>query len=103
MIGWNNLIITMLRALKNINDEHSIDIIINNLEEKFGRLRVSLCVEFVDDFDVDERNSIWRNIQSIIQTIEKATEHVCIHCGEQGKLRNKNGWLETLCDECLKK
>jgi hypothetical protein len=58
-------------------------------KEKFGRMRVYLDVGTPDD----AYHACW--------LAESMSGKVCEVCGEDGLVREKNGWLTTRCDGCF--
>ena len=60
------------------------------IKEKFGALRLN----------VESKTINWRAFQEIKHAAELESETVCEVCGAPGKLRENNGWYETLCDRC---
>ena len=60
------------------------------IKEKFGALRLDARSETIN----------WRAFQEIRRAAEVESEMVCEVCGAPGKLRENNGWYETLCERC---
>lgn len=60
---------------------------IRQVKEKFGTLR----------FYTDPHDN--RDLEALIRFGELLSHHICEETGKDGKLRNLNGWLKTLCDE----
>lgn len=88
--GWYPLLIPILEYIVKYNSEHEDKILITQVKEKYGELRVYV------DHGTDE----------LFDMIDDATDksiEVCEVCGKPGKLRDIHGWLYTRCDECAKK
>lgn len=59
------------------------------IKEKFGGLRFYT-------------NGTFREIDKMIEDAEDESFKICEECGANKniKMRNNNGWLKTLCDDC---
>jgi len=91
--GWFDLIYRICEEIDGFYKVNKADI--NNLrilqiKEKYGGLRF-----YIGSY-IDEE-------QNIIDFYEEKSYHVCELCGKEGKLRIKNGWYTTVCDECKDK
>lgn len=62
------------------------------VKEKLGTLRIHPC-------EIKEGLS-WKDFASIVDEAQKASATVCEICGDPGELRNKQRWIQTLCDRC---
>lgn len=87
--GWNDLLLDLFRDLDvafredNVNPDH---ILLSQIKEKFGGLRVYLSPETV-------------KVEEVIRKYEELSYTVCEVCGKPGKLRDDQSWWRTLCDE----
>jgi len=59
----------------------------SQVKEKFG----SLCFYMTSSTE---------EMQDIIENFEKRSSKVCEICGNEGQLRNDNGWYSTACEDC---
>lgn len=80
--GWNELVDNLIQELNKINQDWEI----SQIKEKFGGLR------FYAHNTNEKQNEL-------IRRAEEVSYHVCEVCGEQGKLRDDLGWIQTLCDK----
>jgi len=81
--GWYDLIDYLCGAIK----EHTYDsdeVTVDQVKEKFGRLRFYLSRE--DDV-----------MHGMVSMAEHMSGQICEICGNRGKMRT-NGWMVTLCD-----
>lgn len=83
--GWWPILEKYIPQILAIDPEAQIEV-----KEKFGTLRIWAGSEKVE----------WSEFTNIILEAEKASETVCEICGEPGKLRPKQRWIQTLCDRC---
>lgn len=90
--GWHKLIDDLSRDLEQwmIDNPKEEPIIVCQIKEKFGGLR----------FYVDGGNS---ESQQIIDKAEDASLTICDTCGGNGKSREINGWIHTICQDCYLK
>ena len=82
--GWYDILDNLCGAIK----EHTYDgddLYVDQVKEKFGRLRFYLSRE--DDV-----------IHGMVTLAEYMSGHTCEMCGERGTMSTK-GWMVTLCDE----
>ena len=90
--GWWPLIDECIEELeKEVNKGKLKAIVILQVKEKFGGLRVYLSGETED-------------ISRIVRRYEILADHVCEVCGEfwTAKNRVKGGWYKVLCSKCAK-
>ena len=81
--GWYDILDHLCGAIK----EHTYDsdeVTVDQVKEKFGRLRFYLSRE--DDV-----------IHGMVSMAEYMSGHTCEMCGERGTMSTK-GWMVTLCD-----
>lgn len=83
--GWRELVEQLCYDLK----DFPIEVV--QVKEKFGGLR------FYIDTKSDE---IYDKATKIIHEAEAKSFVICENCGMHGNLRNKHGWLTTLCSTC---
>jgi len=86
--GWRDLIEQLCFDLSKLN------IKVVQVKEKFGGLR----------FYVDAKSQkTSEKAYKLISAAEDKSFIICETCGAAGSLRNRRGWLSTLCDDCFKK
>ena len=84
--GWLEIIEKTLKEIRQyIEHKRYFDFKIIQIKEKFGELRI--YTNYTDD-----------RIEKIIDEATAQSLKTCELCGTEGKLRNRNGWLKTLCD-----
>jgi len=87
--GWRNSFVKdLLKELKKELEKHHLLYCyrILQLKEKFGGLRWY-------DFSNTE------NGYAIIEKYANISQHTCVNCGAEGKMRNRS-WIIPLCDDC---
>jgi len=90
--GWIPLIDSMCKEIKDYihNNypelEYDQEFYFTQIKEKYGRLTCYLT------FSVG-------NILEIIDKYEEKSYNICEICGNDGKIREINGWYQTLCDK----
>jgi hypothetical protein len=89
--GWYKIIDRLCDSLSDVNLKGAKIIIV---KEKFGGLRVGLSSIGMENYPT---------VALAIKRAEENSCKVCEECGQRGRTRNINGWLETLCDGCLAK
>lgn len=100
--GWYELLDNLCRKLKTIQEFAGIEVVANQVKEKYGEL----CFYYVilGNREIDE---VWREgfidiIDSLIRYAELKSRYVCELCGKSGKLCVRGGWLKALCKNCAK-
>ena len=88
--GWYKIIDDMCDVIQR-NMKKDSTIIFVQIKEKFGQLRV--YIENVSD-------DICDLVELAVYKAEQCSGHICETCGSESKLKNKNGWLSTVCDNC---
>lgn len=79
--GWRPLVARAVAAIEAAGYQ------VEQVKEKFGTLRIYYMGTGVPEVDEAERES----------------GRVCEVCGEPGRMRKRNHWLMTRCDECFEK
>lgn len=82
--GWVPLIDGTLRLASRYATEHGLELRIDHIKEKFGVLRT---YHRGGDLTIDR----------IFDVAELVSSRTCEICGDAGKLREANGWLQTRC------
>ena len=65
---------------------------ITQIKEKYGELRWY-------DFGAPKDSKVW----DIIEKYSEISTHTCICCGCPAEIIDNRGWLEPICDSCLKR
>ena len=86
--GWYNILNELFEALSKYDD-----IILAQVKEKFGGLRV-----YIHGAPVD----VSKEVHKLIDNAEEKSFTVCEMCGKEGTLRG-DGWMVTLCESCNEK
>jgi len=81
--GWLQIILDMDKKLNEISSDYRID----QIKEKFGLLRY-----YISGIDYDKADEIIREAAA-------KSGKICEMCGKPAKLRNNEGWYQTLCDK----
>jgi hypothetical protein len=83
--GWNDLFEELLKELE------QYDVEIAEAKEKYGTLNV---------YAYSENNN--EEVQNIINKYEEQSKHVCEMCGSKGTITTEHGWMNVLCEGCMK-
>ena len=88
--GWEHLVECMLSAInshaKQSEDVHQIPILLLQIKEKFGSLRV--YYQGTND----------SAIEGIVKMAEQMSTRTCDVCGSPGVIRDDLGWIRSLCE-----
>lgn len=87
--GWYDLIYNFCKDTEELyksKNEDIFDIIIVQIKEKYGTLRIYLA-GYLDGID------------NIITKYENLSAKTCEICGDKGKLSTDGFWYKTLCDK----
>lgn len=89
--GWKDLYTPIIDEVNAYNEgkPENEKIVINQIKEKFGGLRVYL-------------SKYTEKLEKMIDEAEDKSFQTCEYCGKPGKTRGK-GWIYTLCDDCWDK
>lgn len=121
--GWYQLIHDLCQEIADryAEDEASIDIVIQQVKEKFASLRFYYSYEDaacpIQAFDClgdgisirfhpentrnDEKTKKLReDIAQIVRGYEEKSKTVCENCGQAGNIRMDMPWIRTLCNGC---
>ena len=96
--GWEKLYKPVIERINEINKTRTPEdqIIIDQIKEKFGTLRIYV-------------SNAPKEIYDMIDEAEQRSQNVCEDCGfeHQEHVRTgyvgKTGWIRTLCNKCRKK
>lgn len=81
--GWGKLI-------NNLYDAKPKKVQVLDVKERFGGFRF-YCSASVPEWYLD-----------LTEYYEEKLLHICERCGAEGKQETINGWIKTLCEECLR-
>ena len=87
--GWHSI---LDKLFEQFSDE---PIVILQVKEKFGGLRIYFMSENDDDFDFD-----YDAAYEMIDSLCYEAWSICEYCGKPGEVRTNLFWVKTLCDEC---
>ena len=108
-VGWFNILDTLCKKADVIAKTVGIQLIADQVKEKFGTLRWYWHTRLLDDVAItydEETGGIWYSIiESIVNEAENKSYTTCELCGNTWGARtcSANGWLQTLCKECATK
>lgn len=93
--GWYWLIDNLCSQLQwdtdnNNKDNNHPQIIASQVKEKFGGLRF-----YVQEASTEQ--------YSIINWAESLSYHICENCGSTKNIGRTQGWIKTICKECVDK
>ncbi len=99
--GWYDLIYNLSSELQAWSDCKQIPIVALQVKEKFGTLRYYIS-------RVEGGSRAWtaeecKEVLSIVDKYQKLSATTCELTGNVGRIRIKDNWFKTLCDEsaCL--
>jgi hypothetical protein len=120
--GWYPLIRELCQAITDgyIQDGVPIDIVVEQIKEKFASLRFyysfedtpfalqaidflggsSLRFEPHNKNDDETKKKLRHDISQIVRSFEKKSETICENCSGEGIIRMDMSWKRTLCDDC---
>ena len=106
--GWFEGLKDMTHKISLLNKagkEDNIEIICNQLKEKFGTLRVYFQVGPIDkDKDSCNKDYYYDLTQKIIDDTEEQLTYQCEICGKKGTQDNPivitSGWIQYICFDC---
>jgi len=124
--GWYHILDNLSAGLMLLSGKYGIDIIADQVKEKFGGLRFYYHTEgkvkwyhkrfhwfqsFIFKFFspktywkiIDFRKKLWRTpyekISDLVAYAEQMSYETCERCSQPGK-RVGGGWVQTLCKDC---
>lgn len=97
--GWydliNNLCFTLQFNTDNNNNYPQVEAV--QVKEKFGSLRFYYWISN----EGSERH--YGNIEGRICFAESLSTTICEHCGTNQNVTQTEGWISTVCEDCLKR
>ena len=82
--GWYPILARLEERLQQIDPDYRV----HQIKEKFGTLRFYFS------------SSNWDACRAVLADAEAESERTCERCGNPGRLRKRNGWFRTVCDDC---
>lgn len=105
--GWFDLIHELCQKISDRfeRDGKEPDILIEEIKEKYGTLRVEYSHDHFsgdndDNNDFDKKAALENDIENLVDEYEEKSKTVCEMCGAPGKLREDLPWIQTLCVSC---
>lgn len=103
--GWYPIIEELLQKISEIDTDKKVRIF--QIKEKFGTLRFytsdsPLRIDFLGAVNCLTFGLVLSEMEKLIRDTEIRSAVTCEICGKNGRLRNKSGWVKTLCDEHAK-
>ncbi len=95
--GWYDLLNDLLEKLDYMSKTSGVQVIAEQIKEKFGTLRFYFYVK--NNTDSELNPCVDEIIQDIISHAEARSAHICEKTGNRGVLCSQMGWLKTLCKE----
>jgi hypothetical protein len=99
--GWYTLLDQLLEKLDFMSNNFGVQVIAEQIKEKFGTLRFYYSTIVKTDLNVNHIAE--KIIDDIIDHAETKSKYICEVTGSHGVLCHKNGWLRTLSKEEAKK
>ena len=94
MEGWHKLLKETFSKLDRVEDEYGVDILIQDVKEKYGALIIDVEIQGMREREVRDI------VDCILMDTERVSETICQKCGAKGFIHTVNGWEMTLCDSC---
>ena len=95
--GWFMLLQQLLKSIEShLNPEYTwprkerIPLQIDQIKEKFGGLRF-----YYHGGDTE--------VSGMVRLAERLSYEICEECGSTNNVTQTNGWIVTLCENCMKK
>jgi hypothetical protein len=91
--GWYDLIYQLSKDLMAVSDK----VRAVQVKEKYGGLR------FYFTYSDHVSKAVDKKVFSLISKAEKESYKICEHCGSRDNVKQTQGWIVTLCGECMEK
>ena len=95
--GWYDLLDDLLSKLDYLSKNSGVQVITDQIKEKFGTLRFYYSTVVKNDLNLDIIVS--KIVDDVVSVAERQSAHVCEKTGKDGVLCSRMGWLATLCKE----
>jgi hypothetical protein len=92
--GWRDLVELAVERLATVlRDRPGTSLVIDQVKEKFGTLRIYAHGSYMKHAETRER------IEHAIDLAVARSACTCEFCGAEGRLYSRHGWLTTACSE----
>jgi hypothetical protein len=95
--GWYDLLDELLAKLDYISKHSGVQVVADQIKEKFGTLRFYYSTIIKTDFNVEP--VVDKIISDVVNAAERQSAYVCEKSGKRGVTCSSVGWLRTLCKE----
>jgi hypothetical protein len=95
--GWYDLLNDLLEKLDYISKHSGVQVVADQIKEKFGTLRFYYSTIIKTDFNVEP--VVDKIISDVVAAAERQSAYICEKSGKRGVACSKMGWLRTLCKE----
>lgn len=95
--GWRSLIDDLCDDLEQLEKEHGVEVLFDQVKEKFAVLRIYHTI-LENGEEISYQDERAKQISDLIHKAEEESAHTCEYCGEEGSFRNRLVWKKTLCD-----
>ncbi len=95
--GWYDLLDGLLQKLDYLSNHSGVQVVADQIKEKFGTLRFYYSVISKSDLNVDP--VVDKIISDVVTAAERQSAYVCENTGKRGFSCSRMGWLRTLCKE----
>lgn len=95
--GWYDLLDNLLGKLDFMSKHSGIQVVADQIKEKFGELRFYYHTIVNTDLNVSDYAE--KIIEDIVSRAESLSKYVCENTGKDGVLCSRTGWLKTVCKE----
>lgn len=92
-VGWASLV----GRFYDTAARSAIPIVILQIKEKFGSLRIYWISEGENIIYFDER---FLEIDRLVDTLRILSTNTCESCGSSGKIHMHKSWIKTCCNKC---
>lgn len=93
--GWYNLIDELSKELTEISEKHNIQIIADQVKEKYGGLRFYFSISGECEKAIEDL------VYTAVRKAEEKADITCEECGADGaQLNHRSYWYKTLCPKC---
>ena len=99
--GWYDLLDGLLEKLDYISKHSGVQVVADQIKEKFGTLRFYYSTIIKTDFNVEP--VVDKIISDVVIAAERKSAYICEKSGKRGELCSRTGWLRTLSREEAKK
>lgn len=93
--GWYDLLDKLMAKLDYISNVSGIQVVADQIKEKFGTLR--FYYHTVANTDLNVSDCVEDIISDVVYCAEHNSKYTCEVTGKEGVLCSRVGWLKTLC------